>query len=699
MRTESSPPPAFHLAVPGLPSLTDRMLPGWVYALVSEMPPARFPLLAGCLGSALANGRRVTIIVATSPEFFLERMVALGQSAVMEALSSGQLVLFSIRENFSKNIFRFGTEYFARELDHFGVPEDSLLIFDQADELLGLHDVSLALEQMEALKGWFDAQKATALLVFNRVPVASTALGTLRGLMDNLAGIVRITGEREGLELMFDYWQSPEGTVAAKHFPLLTQESGLYRISARELPTTVALPEQSLEDSEPHFFYMDPDLSGLAKALPGIWRHVESLVGMLHATRGLHSPTIILSFQRNTELRPLAETVHTLRLTLGRRARIVVREKEASLRYQNEALLLRLGTNLVVHRDVAPTRLPLLLDSLRGQIFDRDVDINFDAALASAVPSGLKGYLPPARFVREVESVLSRSSVLSIPCSLVVGTPARDTSPEDVVRRVNMARPGDLVTADHDYCYLFMSGCPEANVLVAVERVLGQSVGAAFDETRFVIPHHEMKSELNSLARLAERNDLPDHSELVRNEPVRPPPGSVGNIVGNTSPTIFPEPAAMPVISATTAVDPLPGTESASSAPLTPTISSIATDIILSAPIIAEPKAPAPLPSARPVENSPSPKSIFAPLPSKTNEPGEELLPPSIAPVEPETLPAQAGAVVTQPVSAPASPPPATQNNRPPGLHFRYGDSSKEISTYGRANVPRASRVVSGTPK
>lgn len=616
------------------------MLPGGIYAMVSEMPPARFPLLACCIGNALNNGLRVSIITAGSPESFLERLVSLGLEMVPPALESGQLTLFSVRENFAKNIFRFGTEYFARELSFFGIPEDSLLIFDQADELLGLHDISLALEQMDSLQTWFAEQRTTALLVFNRVAATSVGMGTLHGLMDRLSGIVRLSGEREGLGLVFDYWQSPEGTVASRHFPLTPQESGLYRVSARQSAAVNDSSLTSSEDAEPHFFFMDPDLAGLAKTLPGIWRQIDSLVGMLHATRGLNSPTVILSFLRGSELRPLAEAVHTLRLSLGRRARIIVREKDASLRYQNEALLLRLGTNLIVHRDVPPSRLPLLLDSLRGQIFDRDVDINFDAALTSVLPSGLRGYLPPARFVREVDSVLERSGVLSIPCSLVVGTPAQDTSPPDIIRRVNMARPGDLITADHEFCYIFLSGCPESNVLMAVERVLGQSIGAAFIETRFIITAHELRAELDAIQRQAERdNSLPDHS---------------------------------PIASTDHTPAPVQVTEAVHSAP-----QPIAT--------------PTPQPAAAETIQHAAPK--FVPLAELSRQVGMPKAPEADEEASRSTvLPVNHSPEIA--VIAPEPPEPVAPAIDDPRLRFRYGGDLKEVSVYGKAAAPRASRVL-----
>lgn len=523
MHVQTSVPVMIRLGIPGLSSLTDRMMSGGVYALIAETPPARYPILASSLACALNDGINCTIIAPSQPEAFFERIESFGQIDAGTALASQQMQLFLTKDNFSKNVFRFGADAFARELDYFEIPENSYLIFDQADELLSLHDISIALEQVEILRQWFGQRNITALLVFSRVTSSAGAMGSLRDLMDRLAGIVRVGGNRDGLELTFDYWQSPEGTVAAKSHQLLTLQSGLYKATTRELTVdlTPSFPRLEAEEpTEPRFFFTDPDLISLGRQMPGTWQHVDTLVGVLHASREHPQSTVILTFRQNTNLRQMAEAVHTLRHSLGRKACIVIQEKNASLRYQNEALLLRLGVNLVIHRDVAASRLPLLLESLKGQIFERDIGINFDTALASAMPSSVRGYLSALRFAREAKTIVERAANLNIPCALIVALPGRDMQLGQILSQIHMSRSGDLMTADQEHCYLFLSGCPEASLLSTLERVLGQPVNSCFDETRFVIQRNEIDAALNALQRAAERADLPDFSVLIEQQKV-----------------------------------------------------------------------------------------------------------------------------------------------------------------------------------
>lgn len=507
------------LGVRGLPLLVGSMVGGGLYALIAETPTARFPILAESLNNAIQDGLTCTVVVPAEPALFLQRIEAFNDLNAHELLATNRLQVFVMQDEFSKKVFRFGAEGFVEELQHFETPENSYLIFDQADDLLSLHDLSLALDQVDVLRKWASQKRVTMLLVFSRATGAHAA--TLNALMDNLTGIARLGADKDGLELVFDYWQSPDGAVAARNFRLTTLDSGLYEASIHSTTVEQAAgdddyPRQDeVEDGNAHFFYMDPDLGSLASQMPGTWNHVDTLVGLMHATRNTRSATSILSFQRNTNLRQLAEAVHTLRLSLGRRARIVVQEKGASLRYQNEALLLRLGLNLVVNRDVPISRLPLLLDSLKGQIFSRDVGINFEAALASVLPTRLRGYLAPLSFVREVDRILDQAQTLNIPCAMVIGKPGTGMTIVESLTISGLSRPGDLISTDGEYCYLFLNACPQSAMLAALERILGMPIDTAFDDVHFLIQREEIQTELPVLVRAAEQGGLPDYASMI----------------------------------------------------------------------------------------------------------------------------------------------------------------------------------------
>jgi hypothetical protein len=221
-----------------------------------------------------------------------------------------------MQEEFSKKMFRFGAERFVAELEQLEIPDNSYLVFDQADDLISLHDVSLAIEQVDILSKWLAAHQITALLTFLRV--TESHAGTINALMDYLTGIVRLGGDESGLRLGFDYWQSPDGTVAAKNFQLLTLSNNCYEATTKQsgneaLATETSAIEQDVPPQEPlsSYFYMDPDLGSLATQMAGNWQRVDTLVGMMHSTRNKRRAIAIFCYKSDTNLRQLAEAIHT----------------------------------------------------------------------------------------------------------------------------------------------------------------------------------------------------------------------------------------------------------------------------------------------------------------------------------------------------------------------------------------------------
>ncbi|MFM1980252.1 MAG: hypothetical protein RLZ68_1517 [Pseudomonadota bacterium] len=542
--------PPVRIGIAGLPNLTNNMVPGGLYVLVAETPAARFPLLASTFSTALKDGRRCGVILSGNPEHFVQRMESLGGVSATRALLNKQLQLFVTQEEFPKKMFRFGADSFVRELENFDITEGCYLVFDQADDLISLHDISLAQEQFDTLGKWLMQRQVTALLVFLRV--TETDAATLNALMDGMTGIVRLGADEDGLRLAFDYWQSPEGTVAARTYQVVTLVSGQYEAAVKTAAVTqisgVVLGEEAsvpLEPQDRYYFYMDPDLGSLSTQVAGVWQHVDTLVGLMHATRTKREAIVIFCYVPNGNIRQLAEAVHTLRINLGKHAQLIVQEKNASLRYQNEALLLRLGINMVIHRDVPQARLPLLLDSVVGQVFSREVDVDFEAALASVTPPHIRGYLPPARFAREVQTLLDRSAALNIPFVLGIGKPMDGVAMVDVLNTMRLGRSGDLVTADNDFCYVFLSACQQTVILSTMDRILGAPTDTWFQELRFQVARDEVGHDLSGLLHNTENNMVIDYTSVlasltppvVEAVQVAPDPDEVQGLWSQTSTT------------------------------------------------------------------------------------------------------------------------------------------------------------------
>jgi Cellulose biosynthesis GIL len=431
---------AIELGISGLPEFSSDMICGGLYALNVRTSSARFPLLSSSLQSALESDLRCTIVTASAPEELLQRLEVPDGFSCAELLADERLAVFSMQDEFGKKMFRYGADRLVQELEDFGVPEGSYLLFEQADDLLSLHDVGLASQQIKILAKWFKRRRITGLMAFSRSN--EQKLETLNTLLDHLTGIARLGGDRDGLEITFLYWRSTPGVIAARNYRLYTAETGLYAVSRREVERRVhpeesddrisqnieplpplarvesaaqvsaraqseAMPtplpqvtapqarhfagaapvEMLLEAQSPdtphYYFYVDPEMDALKDSIPGVWRLVKGMENILYAAHDKPRAMIFLSSDSGNDFIELARTVHSLRKTLGLRSQILVREKIRLIDADHKQLLLHCGANVVVAKDIALEHFPKFLNSLRNQRFSRGFEPDFDAILAA----------------------------------------------------------------------------------------------------------------------------------------------------------------------------------------------------------------------------------------------------------------------------------------------------------------------------
>jgi len=513
---------AFQLGIPGMPPLLASMVSGGLYAVQVSSPPARSALVTLSLSAALRAEQPAVLVTNGSTRRIM------GRGRLQEAIRDESLAVFTLRESTAKNIFRHGPERFVQELDLFGFPPEALYVFDGADDLFTLQDPFIAAEQIRCYREWVRERDGCGLLIFTLLGSNSQFSSTYQSLLDHVDGAVRLESGKEQLEWIVDFWASPTGVVASRALRARIESNGVLSISEATADKTLSKTQiaaggggadatvLAVAKDEQDIYYMDSTLAGIAKTAPGKWTFCDSLVGLMHASRGAVAAGAILVFDRSTDLRQLAQAVHTLRTSLGKQFKIIVRELDASLRYQNELLLLRLGANLILHRDVPVARLQLAIQSLSGQQFARDVDVNFETALASVSTSKGVGYVPATQFCQQVADIVERSKSLTIPYALIRAKVPAGLAVEQAVPRFKLTRNGDMVTAINDDIFLFLSACPEASLLPTLKRVAGDRFQEDFREMSFAIQETAVKTQLAELAHLAKSGKVPSLSETRR---------------------------------------------------------------------------------------------------------------------------------------------------------------------------------------
>lgn len=205
---------------------------------------------------------------------------------------------------------------------------------------------------------------------------------------------------------------------------------------------------------------------------PAGWEVVDSAEDVEALCRYAVAATVILPYAQVDDFPALALRVQRLRAAHPRALKIIVRELGERLRHGQEAVLLRLGANQVVYRDVSLSRLEQAVLELRDRLFGRPPVAAPQALIDAIAAEPVRGYLPVQAFCATARRMLARGLDAKLGHSLLSLKLRASVAHLDALAAFQFERDGDLVTAGADELHLFLFGCQQADAQGTLARLL-----------------------------------------------------------------------------------------------------------------------------------------------------------------------------------------------------------------------------------
>ena len=486
------------LNISGLSRVANEMESGGSYFLILDNASIKTSLMIGSLRSALDNNISSVLILNSFSDVENNSAKTLWGSLLNSGVDSGSLKIFMHDEHFKSNIFRYGVKRFIQDLEFLNLASGSFIWFDFAEQLFAIQDINFAAKQVQIVVDWLKMKQVTAVFVFAKLNTHESH--DIHLLSEHLSGMCRIGGGNRGLEAKFLHWHSPEGDIAHKNYGLEESNSGFYRTS---LPTS----SNVVEKSSLHI-NLDPSVSECLASSTVEWIFLDSPLKLIHTLRDSPSPTIVLRFGLGTDILELAQSVHTLRTVIGRGAKIIVHEDGLSLRHSYELLLLSLGANVVMHKEIPVWRLPLLVESLEDTLFNRDIDVPFETLMLGVEPTQLAGVLSLVEFIDQVDSILKITKENKIPVVLFKGISNSGIVPEEILKEVRLSRVGDFCASDGTSVYIFLLSCPAYHLKEIFDRIFSVSLDSIFINSNSWTTSESITDELEKI-RLSSTESIP----------------------------------------------------------------------------------------------------------------------------------------------------------------------------------------------
>lgn len=202
-----------------------------------------------------------------------------------------------------------------------------------------------------------------------------------------------------------------------------------------------------------------PVLEG-APPLNHRWQILDDNATLVQRGKHYEAATFIFALTDANRIEILARQVHLVRTSGGRRAKIIVRELIGISRYSDIQLLLLCGANLVVPHELSYSKFLLIIESVKGQYFTRNVPLDINYLLSSIHPIQEKGIVSSRLFVEKVINRMQNDILLADEKGILFIFKLKPgLAPEQVLIACHIVREGDIITIINKQVYLFLSTC------------------------------------------------------------------------------------------------------------------------------------------------------------------------------------------------------------------------------------------------
>ncbi|MEQ1743678.1 MAG: cellulose biosynthesis protein BcsE [Candidatus Nitrotoga sp.] len=430
-----------------------------------------------------------------------------------DKFSREALVFFRITDDCAEIMGRLGANRFFDEIDACGVTEQYAVLVQEGQAIFDWKSHDRLIKQWQAWKAWATNQHAPILLMINDINGANGLLSLLRILPELVPNLAVLDADCGGGLLTIERWVG-QGMSTHRQFGLkLSAEDKFLYSDGSEIDAKgqviLHAPDQGL------VIATAATVAGV-RGVPAEWTVVNNLSDMEAACNNAVSATILLHADGDQEFEALSRFVHRMRLSHPRSLKIVVRETNDKLRYNNELMLHRLGVNLMVYKEIPFSRLLQIIDDMSAQIFSRPIESDYLLAAQAAEPNRVAGYLSPSIFCNEVAAMLKRSERIHLSHSLVRLPILSRVAQLNALQACQARRFGDIFTADQNSVYLFLFACREPDVSSTLDRLFSVPVTELFS-SHIIEPTPELIWEtLGQLRRDNENSPMSDYSAMLQ---------------------------------------------------------------------------------------------------------------------------------------------------------------------------------------
>src|SRR5690606_15129849 len=254
-----------------------------------------------------------------------------------------------------------------------------------------------------------------------------------------LSGLARLEAIRDRTDYRYTvlHWRNALGAAGLSEIEVVRQERG-FKVVKQEFKHSYAGGDRNL------YFLEKKVLGGMSVALLDGWHVCENVEEIMAIGLRANAATLVFGLGSDADLPALARVLHELRHKRGAGLKLVVREMQRTLRYQDEQLLLACGATLVISAGTDLYHFYSLLDRVQDMTYTRELVGDLDAFLASRRNAKLRGKVTSDQFLAYLKQMLDGPETAPINGVLLAMSPVPGISPGLAIRQLRLRRFGDV---------------------------------------------------------------------------------------------------------------------------------------------------------------------------------------------------------------------------------------------------------------
>lgn len=396
-------------------------------------------------------------------------------------------------------------EWFHEDLMRSHQPDNSLLILSLPAEIPYRFNIEALKRLFMCLNGYLQKKNATLLVVSDGVFFNQLEKNLLTHHA-NLFGLASLKTDRDTAKYHVHWWANETGITSNKLL-IVSETQGEWR-AINEGEFTTGNDATDINSDDAHRYYaVDRVLEG-APPLSEHWTLYKDNAELAANLLYTKAATVIFTLDKTTDLATLARQIHTVRQARGNAVKLIIRELEACLRYNDERLLLACGINAIVPHTESLSHLLTLIDSIQGTLFQRPLVQNLDELLRAVRPLEMRGQIVFSQFYEAINQLIKNPYLPQDGKGILVALkPVEGLTPVQSLSLCHFRRNGDLALLYKNQLYLFLSACRINDIHIALKSLFRLPVKEAFINTT---SWHLDKDIVNELERIKANYSIPN---------------------------------------------------------------------------------------------------------------------------------------------------------------------------------------------